>query len=301
MTKTQAYIKAARPRTLPLSVSGIILGSFLAHFMVDGEKNYLIFILAFLTTVAFQILSNFANDYGDGIKGTDANRIGEQRMVGSGLISHKDMKLAVIITSVISLVLASGLIYVAFGANNFIYSFLFFSLGILAVLAAIKYTVGSNAYGYSGFGDVFVFIFFGLVSVCGTYFLYTKSLHWLILLPAISIGLLSTAVLNLNNMRDIRTDAATHKNTLALKLGAKKAKRYHYALISIALKTALLFMVISFNSWYSLLGLIAFIPLVLHLKTVKTILQPEHFDPELKKLALSTVLLALLIGVGYIL
>ena len=162
MTKTQAYIKAARPRTLPLSVSGIILGSFLAHFMVDGEKNYLIFILAFLTTVAFQILSNFANDYGDGIKGTDANRIGEQRMVGSGLISHKDMKLAVIITSVISLVLASGLIYVAFGASNFIYSFFFFSLGILAVLAAIKYTVGSNAYGYSGFGDVFVFIFLDL-------------------------------------------------------------------------------------------------------------------------------------------
>ncbi|PSG88390.1 1,4-dihydroxy-2-naphthoate octaprenyltransferase [Aurantibacter aestuarii] len=301
MTRTQTYIKAARPRTLPLSVSGIILGSFLAHFMVDGEKNYLIFILAFLTTVAFQILSNFANDYGDGIKGTDANRIGEQRMVSSGLISYKNMKLAVIITSIISLVLASILIYVAFGASNFIYSFFFFSLGILAVLAAIKYTVGRNAYGYSGFGDVFVFIFFGLVSVCGTYFLYTKSLNWLILLPAISIGLLSTAVLNLNNMRDIRTDAATHKNTLALKLGAKKSKRYHYALISIALKTALLFMVISFNSWYSLLGLVAFIPLVLHLKTVKTILQPEHFDPELKKLALSTVLLALLIGVGYIL
>jgi 1,4-dihydroxy-2-naphthoate octaprenyltransferase len=300
MTKTQAYIKAARLRTLPLSVSGIILGSCLAYFMVDGEKNYLIFILALLTTIAFQVLSNFANDYGDGIKGTDLNRVGEQRMVGSGLISHQDMKKAVIITSIISLLLATGLIYVAFGAENFMYSFLFFSLGILAILAAIKYTVGSNAYGYSGFGDIFVFVFFGLVSVCGTYFLYTKSLNWLVVLPAISIGLLSTAVLNLNNMRDIITDAATHKNTLALKLGAKKAKKYHYALISIALKTALIFMLISFNSWYSFLGIIAFIPLVLHIKKVKAIKEPKNFDPELKKLALSTVLLAILIGVGYI-
>ena len=300
MTKTQAYIKAARLRTLPLSVSGIILGSFLAYFMVDGEKNYLIFILALLTTIAFQVLSNFANDYGDGIKGTDLNRVGEQRMVGSGLISHQDMKKAVIITSVISLLLATGLIYVAFGAENFMYSLLFFSLGILAILAAIKYTVGSSAYGYSGFGDIFVFIFFGLVSVCGTYFLYTKSLNWLVILPAISIGLLSTAVLNLNNMRDIITDAATYKNTLALKLGAKKAKKYHYALISIALKTALIFMLISFNSWYSFLGIIAFIPLVLHIKKVKAIKEPKNFDPELKKLALSTVLLAILIGVGYI-
>jgi 1,4-dihydroxy-2-naphthoate octaprenyltransferase len=301
MTKKQAYIKAARPRTLPLSVSGIILGSCLAGFISNGEINILIFALAFFTTVALQVLSNFANDYGDGIKGTDANRVGEQRMVGSGLISHQDMKKAVILTSIISLCLATALIYVAFGAENFLFSFLFFTLGIIAVVAAIKYTVGTNAYGYSGFGDVFVFIFFGLVSVCGTYFLYVKELNWLILLPAISIGSLSTAVLNLNNMRDIITDKLTNKNTLALKLGAKKAKKYHYTLVSIALKTALIFMFVSFNSWFSFLGFIAFIPLVLHLKRVKSIKNPENFDPELKKLALSTVLLAILLGIGYLL
>ncbi len=315
MTKTQAYIKAARLRTLPLSVSGIILGSCLAGFKVynhpdkfDGviecfgcfhfERNYIIFILAFLTTVAFQVLSNFANDYGDGIKGTDDNRVGEQRMVGSGIITSADMKRAVISTSIISLVLAIALIYVSFGADNFLYSVLFFAIGIVSIAAAIKYTVGNNAYGYSGFGDVFVFIFFGLVSVLGTYFLYLKHIDWLILLPAISIGLLSTAVLNLNNMRDIETDAATNKNTLALKFGAKKAKLYHYILVCVALISALIFIIITFKSWLSLLGLVAFIPLTLHLKRISTISIPKDFDPELKKLALSTVLLAILIGIG---
>ncbi|WP_375239554.1 1,4-dihydroxy-2-naphthoate octaprenyltransferase [Aurantibacter sp.] len=317
MTKTQAYIKAARLRTLPLSVSGIILGSCLAGFHNEqtiyetgffncfgtslSDKNYIIFILAFLTTVAFQVLSNFANDYGDGVKGTDDNRVGEQRMVGSGIITSADMKRAVIITSIISLLLAIGLIYVSFGADNFLYSLLFFAIGIISIAAAIKYTVGNNAYGYSGFGDVFVFVFFGLVSVLGTYFLYTKHIDWLIVLPAISIGLLSTAVLNLNNMRDIETDAATNKNTLALKFGAKKAKNYHYVLISIALKTALAFMVLSFNSWFSLLGLVAFIPLMLHVKRISNITIPNEFDPELKKLALSTFLLAILIGIGSLL
>jgi len=316
MTKTQAYIKASRLRTLPLSVSGIILGSCLAGFEVHAPttgglfncfgyfnyaSNYIIFILAFLTTIAFQVLSNFANDYGDGIKGTDDNRIGEQRMVGSGIITSADMKRAVIVTSIISLGLAIALIYVSFGAENFLYSILFFAIGVISIAAAIKYTVGNNAYGYSGFGDVFVFVFFGLVSVIGTYFLYTKHINWLILLPAASIGLLSTAVLNLNNMRDIETDAATNKNTLALKFGAKKAKVYHYALVSIALKLALIFMLVSFNSMWSFLGLIAFIPLVLHLKRITTISIPKNFDPELKKLALSTVLLAILLGVGSLL
>lgn len=307
MTKTQAYIKAARLRTLPLSVSGIILGSCLAKFKLnDGvihkapfeDIDFLIFGLAFLTTVAFQVLSNFANDYGDGIKGTDDNRVGEQRMVATGIITSADMKRSVIIASVISLVLAIALIYASFGAENFGYSLLFFAIGIISIVAAIKYTVGNNAYGYSGFGDVFVFLFFGLVSVLGTYFLYTKQIDWLIVLPATSIGLLSTAVLNLNNMRDIETDAATNKNTLALKLGATKAKTYHYTLVGIALLSALLFMLLRFNVGFNLIGLVAFIPLGLHLKRIKKITVPKNFDPELKKLALSTVLLAILIGIG---
>ena len=215
----KSFVKAARLRTLPLSVSGIIVGSFLAtnylNTSVDGFENIQvwsssIFWLAILTTIGFQVLSNFANDYGDGIKGSDKNRTGEARMVSSGAITPKQMKRAMIITTIITLIIALVLIYVAFGKDNFGYSILFFGLGIASIIAAIKYTVGNSAYGYSGFGDVFVFLFFGLVSVLGSYFLYTKTIDFLLFLPAISVGLLSTAVLNLNNLRDREEDK---KNT----------------------------------------------------------------------------------------
>ncbi len=142
-------------------------------------------------------MSNFANDYGDGIKGSDKNRTGEARMVSSGAITPKQMKSAMIITTIITLIIALLLIYVSFGKENFGYSILFLGLGIASIAAAIKYTVGNSAYGYSGFGDVFVFLFFGLLSVVGSYFLYTKQVDFTIFLPAISVGLLSTAVLNL--------------------------------------------------------------------------------------------------------
>ena len=155
----KSYIKAARLRTLPLSISGIIVGSFLA--VSAGLFNWLIFLLAIITTIGFQVISNFANDYGDGIKGTDAVRTGEERMVSSGKISPKQMKLAIIVTAILTIITAFFLIYSAFGASNFWYSLLFFLLGITSVIAAIKYTVGNSAYGYSGFGDVFVFVFFG--------------------------------------------------------------------------------------------------------------------------------------------
>jgi len=189
-------IKAARLRTLPLSISGIILGGFLA--MSDGLFNGVIFSLAILTTIGFQVISNFANDYGDGVKGTDAIRIGEERMVSSGKISPKQMKKAILISVILTIIFALFLIYESFGLSNFGYSLLFFVLGIVSIVAAIKYTVGDLAYGYSGFGDVFVFLFFGLLSVLGSYFLFTKEIYFLLTLPAISIGLLSTAVLNLN-------------------------------------------------------------------------------------------------------
>lgn len=180
----KSYIKAARLRTLPLSVSGIIVGSYLGNEFLNqlpeaslrtSVWETLIFWLAILTTIGFQILSNFANDYGDGIKGSDKNRTGEARMVSSGAISPKQMKIAMVITTVFTLVFALLLIYVSFGNDHFGFSFLFFGLGIAAIVAAIKYTVGNSAYGYSGFGDVFVFVFFGLLSVVGCYFLYTKT------------------------------------------------------------------------------------------------------------------------------
>ncbi|HBK83855.1 MAG TPA: 1,4-dihydroxy-2-naphthoate octaprenyltransferase, partial [Flavobacterium sp.] len=172
------WIQAARLRTLPLSLSGIIVGSGYAYYQNPDNYNYTILILALLTTLGLQILSNYANDYGDGIKGTDRNRIGEKRLVAAGIITAQQMKNATIITGVVTFVLSLALIYVSFGKDNFSFSLLFFLLGLSSIVAAIKYTVGLNAYGYSGFGDVAVFIFFGLVSVLGSNFLYVHFLDW---------------------------------------------------------------------------------------------------------------------------
>ena len=312
------FIRAARLRTLPLSISGIILGSFLGNKknMIILSENYSdtnifigsfsifqspIFWLAIFTTIGFQILSNFANDYGDGIKGTDNNRKGEARMVSTGAITPIQMKNAMVITTIISLIIALLLIFVAFGHENFKYSFLFFILGIASIAAAIKYTVGKSAYGYSGLGDLFVFLFFGLLSVVGSYFLFTKQLNIFIFLPAISIGLLSTAVLNLNNMRDQIEDKQYSKNTLVVKLGSQKSKLYHYFLIIGALISALVYVASNYQSLIQYLFLIAFIPLFLNIKVVAQNIIFYELDKELKKVALSTFLFAILFGIGQIL
>ena len=284
------WIQAARLRTLPLSLSGIIVGSAYAYY--QGYSNYKILILAFLTTLGLQILSNYANDYGDGIKGTDANRIGEKRMVAAGVISAKQMKRAVIAISIVTLFLALALIYIAFGRANFALSMIFIFLGIGAIGAAIKYTVGSNAYGYNGLGDLFVFIFFGLVSVIGSNFLYTKMLDWKLFLPAVTIGLLSVAVLNLNNMRDIENDTMTGKRTLVVKMGLTKAKKYHQFLLVIASLSFLTFNLLTNTSFVPVL-LVNFVFLI-HVTKIKKSISYEDFDPELKKVALSTFALSVL-------
>ena len=294
----KSYIKAARLRTLPLSVSGIIVGSFLGNqFSNSSILESSIFWLAMVTTIGFQVLSNFANDYGDGIKGSDKNRTGEARMVASGKISPKHMKNAMIITTIITIIVALMLIYVAFGKENFGFSILFFLLGIASIAAAIKYTVGKSAYGYSGFGDLFVFLFFGLLSVVGSYFLYTKQLNFLIFLPATAIGFLSTAVLNLNNLRDFDQDKINQKNTLVVKLGITKAKKYHFFLIFGALFASSIFVILNFSSVIQLLFLIAFIPLIKNLVTVTKNKQLPELDSELKKVALSTFLFAIIFGI----
>lgn len=293
------YLKAARLRTLPLSVSGIIVGSFLAK--IQNEFAWEIAALAILTTIGFQIISNFANDYGDGIKGTDANRVGEQRMVASGVITPPQMKKAITITTILTLIIALLLIYVSFGKENFGFSLLFFVLGIVAIIAAIKYTVGKSAYGYSGFGDVFVFLFFGLLSVVGSYFLFAKEVHFTVFLPAISIGLLSTSVLNLNNMRDRENDQKVGKNTLVVKIGTEFAQYYHYYLLIASLLFALLYVVIQYQNPMQFLFLIAYIPLIKHMLFVIKNKEEAKLDGELKKVAFSTFLFAILFGLGQIL
>lgn len=292
----QPWIQAARLRTLPLSISGILVGSAYAYY--QHSFDWIIFVLALCTTLSFQILSNFANDYGDGIKGTDANRIGEKRLVASGEITSAQMKKAIIINSVIAFVLAVALIYFAFGQQNFVYSFTFLVLGMASIAAAIKYTVGNNAYGYSGFGDVFVFIFFGLVAVIGSNFLYSQHIDIKLFLPATAIGMLSTAVLNLNNMRDIENDRIANKNTLVVKFGLKWAKKYQHFLIIVPFLCLFVFSIGVKTKIF--LSFFVFIFFLMHLEKVRKSTSAVDFDPELKKVALGTFVLSILIWISFL-
>ena len=294
MPNFKAWISAARLRTLPLSVSGIIVGSSLAINHLFWKSS--IFWLAILTTVGFQVLSNFANDYGDGVRGTDDNREGEKRLVASGVISPKQMKRGILMTAMVTMIIAIILIYRAFGSEDFLHSLLFFILGIASIIAALKYTIGEHAYGYSGLGDIFVFLFFGLLSVLGSYYLVAHQLEWNLLLPASTIGLFSIAVLNLNNMRDVKNDALHHKKTLVVSLGSSKSKVYHYILICLAMVLTMVYSVINYHSISQLTYIIAFIPLIINLVTVYKNKEPKLLDSELKKVALSTFLFALLFG-----
>lgn len=294
------WIQAARLRTLPLSVSGIIVGSFYA--MHQGFFDGLIFSLAILTTLGLQILSNFANDYGDGVKGTDnETRIGPERAIQSGAISVKQMKNGIILTSAVTFMIAVLLIYISFGKENFLYTLLFLVLGVASIVAALKYTIGNSAYGYRGLGDVFVFLFFGLLSVLGSNFLYAKEFDWLLVLPACAVGLLSTGVLNLNNMRDEISDRTSNKNTLVVKIGGKKAKTYHFTILILAMLSLLTFSLLKDFKAEQFLFVLGFIPLFLHLKRIATYQDPKEYDPELKVVALSTFLISVLLSISLLL
>ncbi|QYA25761.1 1,4-dihydroxy-2-naphthoate octaprenyltransferase [Gramella sp. MT6] len=299
MSAFSSWINAARLRTLPLSISGILVGSSIAAHA--GHFDIAIFSLALGTTLGLQILSNFANDYGDGVKGTDnEERIGPARAIQSGLISQKEMMLAMVITAISTLFLAVLLIYASFGSEELLSALVFFVLGIAAIVAAIKYTVGNSAYGYRGMGDIFVFIFFGLVAVYGSYYLYSHDHEIISIFPAISVGLLSVAVLNLNNLRDRISDERANKLTLVVKLGERKAKTYHYILIIGALFFFLMYSVITTPELNDFIYLLAFVPLIFHLQRVINNKDPKSLDPELKIVALSTFGISILFGLGLI-
>lgn len=297
MPSFKVWLSAARPRTLPLSIAGIIVGGGLA--LKEGAFKWDIFFLAVLATLGFQILSNYANDYGDGIKGTDnAERVGPARAMQSGLLTAAHLKKAIVLTSIITIIIVIVLIYYSFGVDQFILSLLFLVLGLAAIVSAIKYTVGKSAYGYRGMGDVFVFIFFGLIGVCGSFYLFTQLLSIYQVLPAITIGALSTMVLHLNNMRDREADQKVGKNTLAVHLGKKRAVVYHTILYITALLCWLIYLYITGTEGLDYISILAFIPITLHLLKVYKTNAHELLDPELKKIALSTFLLALLFFIG---
>jgi 1,4-dihydroxy-2-naphthoate octaprenyltransferase len=297
-SKFKLWFSAARLRTLPLSVSGIFVGSF-ASF-TDNNFNLSIFFLAIATTISYQVLSNFANDYGDGVKGTDINRVGPKRTVQSGLITSKEMKKIIIATSIISFLLTISLVFTSFKNSPF-YLLLFLILGLLAIIAAIKYTVGNNPYGYIGFGDLFVFIFFGLISVLGSNFLFTSKLNLSLLYPALTIGLLSVGVLNLNNMRDIQNDKLVGKKTMSARMGLDNSKFYHFLLISISIILMVSFLIKekSCSLILTLLTFVNIIWLVYDLYRVYKIKDPKEFDFFLKPLVLATVFYSISLSINF--
>ncbi len=294
MDKTKVWLKAMRLRTLPLSLSGIIVGSLIALKL--DYWNALIFILSLFTTIFLQVLSNLANDLGDHLKGTDnEDRVGPKRTTQTGEISVSEMKKAVAFLSALSLIFAGLLIWVAGREMSSSRIWMYIFLGIGATLAALFYTLGKKAYGYSGKGDLFVFIFFGLVSVLGVYGLYAPFFYWQIVPVAVGVGLLSVAVLNLNNMRDHVNDKKSDKFTLVVKMGIHQAKIYHTALILLAC-FAFAFSSLMFGD-LAPLSIIALIPLLFHLKRVLETDNEEDLDPELTKVALNTFAISLIFGI----
>lgn len=297
MNKLLVWIQAFRLRTLPLALSSAILGSFLAY--ADGKFVLPVFILTLTTTLFLQILSNLANDFGDSMHGTDnINRLGPERTVQSGKISKSEMKRLIFVFVALSFISGGLLIFYGIKVSNPGMIILFFVLGIASIVAAIKYTVGKNPYGYAGFGDLFVFIFFGLIGVCGTYFLHTNQFHLILLLPAASIGLLSAGVLNLNNMRDIDNDAASGKKTLVVRMGSENAKIYHTLLIVLALVLTVIFVFETWQSIYQLMFLLSVFPLGFHLYEVFKNHVPQKLNNQLKVLALTTFFFSLMYSFG---
>ncbi|MCU7616687.1 1,4-dihydroxy-2-naphthoate octaprenyltransferase [Chryseobacterium sp. PBS4-4] len=301
------WIKAARLRTLPLSLSGIIMGSFIAKWRLWGEGgtwDWKIFALALLVTLLYQILSNYANDYGDGIKGTDAKRASEAeaRAVASGKITAKQMRNAVILFSVLSFVATVALLYIAFIPEYMNEFYIFIGLGVASILAAIGYTIGKKPYGYMGLGDLFVFVFFGLVSVCGSYFLFTKTFSWDMLLPGTAVGMMSMAVLNLNNMRDIESDKLSGKNSFALRIGFKNAMIYEMVLLQFPLILILIFLAINgflqSQNYYVFIVMILIIPFAKLRRKIMEVKEPRQLDPFLKQVGILTFMMALFTAIG---
>jgi 1,4-dihydroxy-2-naphthoate octaprenyltransferase len=241
--------------------------------------------LTLTTTLLLQILSNFANDYGDAIKGLDENRTGEQRMVQSGKISKYYMKWAIVIISIITSIVGIYLIFSVFKKDIF-KILIFLLLGICSIIAAIKYTVGKSAYGYKAYGDLSVFIFFGIVGVIGSYYLFTKNFHWITVPGALFTGLMSCGVLNLNNMRDYENDKKNNKITLVVKMGINKSKKYHFLLLFIAI-SSLITIVLFTNNYYFLFSMFPLVFVMRHLKLLDKYQDMKLLDSQLKVIAIS--------------
>jgi 1,4-dihydroxy-2-naphthoate polyprenyltransferase len=293
------WIEAARLRTLPLSLASIVMGSFLAIY--QGAFTFSICLLTVLTTVFLQVLSNFANDYGDFQNGADlADRQGPARAVQSGSISPQKMLIAVVVMAVASLVSGIVLLFVAFKAFSNTHFQQFLLLGLAAIAAAYFYTAGKKPYGYAGLGDISVFLFFGILGVLGSYFLQAKTLNYSMLLPASASGLFAVAVLNINNLRDIASDSRAGKKTLPVRWGKGFGVGYHRILIASGLVFSIVYIglqPIHFGKWLFLLCLPVFANIAIKINKYA---EAKYIDTFLKKMALSALLFSILFGLGLI-
>lgn len=295
----KVWLEAFRLRTLPLSLSCILMGSFLAA--ASGRFRWDICILAVATTVLLQVLSNLANDYGDSIHGADsAEREGPSRAVQKGAISKAQMKKAIVLFALLAFLTGFGLLFLAF-RDHLVNLAIFLSIGIASIFAAINYTAGKKPYGYKGLGDLAVFVFFGIVGVGGTYFLQTAELDFLILLPAATCGLFATGVLNINNIRDIESDKLAGKISIPVRLGRDKAVVYHYALLTVGYGLSVLFILFNYTHLYQWLFLVTIPMFIINARAVKNHTTASQIDPFLKQLSISTLLFVIVFGVGLLL
>ncbi len=297
LSLTQAWLESLRPKTLPLAFAAIVVGTVLAWW--QGYFDPLVAVLALITAGLLQILSNLANDYGDAVKGSDKpDRIGPLRGMQKGAISLAQMKRALMIVIVLSCI--SGLLLVTAATQTMADFIGFLALGGLSIIAAITYTIGKRPYGYLGLGDISVLLFFGWISVMGSWYLQTHMLIPAVILPATACGLLATAVLNINNLRDIESDRENGKNTLVVRLGPINARRYHAGLLIGALLCLALFNLFSLQSLWGWLFVLAAPLLIKQARFVLRELDPRAMPPMLERTVKGALLTNLLFVLGII-
>ena len=296
--RLKAAIRSMRLRTLPLSAAGVLLGILLAA--ADWKVDPVTAVLIVLTTVCLQILSNLSNELGDALSGTDGEeRQGPQYSLGSGGLSIVEIKRLIGLFTVLCVLLGTAMTWRAFGTLRDLTPILVLMLGAGAIVAAMRYTLGPNPYGYRAKGDLYVFIFFGLVAVLGAYFVCTRGLglHWKLLLPASAVGCFSVGVLNVNNIRDMKSDAAT-RTTVAIKLGLRKARIYQTVLLVVGWLCITAYCLLCWPSPWHWLWVLTLPLYARHLQLVWT-REDRSLDPALPLLVMSTFLLCLLLGAGF--
>jgi 1,4-dihydroxy-2-naphthoate octaprenyltransferase len=294
------WLNAARPRTLPLALASIIMGTTLAA--AEGSFDWVVAFFCVLTAILLQILSNLANDYGDSMHGADrVERQGPKRAVQSGQVTPVEMRRAISLTSFLSIISGLLLLWLAFGAELLSFTLVFILLGAAAIAAAITYTAGKSPYGYAGLGDVAVLIFFGWVGVIGSYFVQTTRFSWPVFLPATACGLLAVAVLNVNNIRDMESDMLAGKRSMPVRLGLRRARLYHWVLLLLAVFFATTYVLLHYSGGWQFLYVLALPLLIRNGLAIGRTNDLPRLNPWLKQMSIASLIFVALFGVGQIL